>query len=480
MFSVLTRPIQRRTVLYTARCMSQHVPRPPPPPPLPSSSKQPAEPTPEQSAQVPPETTEKVDTSSLPNLDFLPAEVKEEPKRTGAKSAKDSLTTGERQRRHMLRVSLGMLLLGLGINAVYMGREWDAEELESRRMRLQEAPATRWGRTKKRFSDLFNFFSEPVWSELLPPPLPPPHGKPYTLVVSLDDLLVTSTWDRQHGWRTAKRPGVDYFLAYVSQFYEVVVFTTQNSYTAMPVLDKLDRYNFFISHRLFREHTRTVNGSPVKDLDYLNRDLSKVVCLDTDPEHYAIHPGNAIVIPKWKGDPKDKGLIAMIPFLESIAIYKPSDVRPILDVYHDKDIPTEYAKKEAEAKARHIEEWKKKNKGVSSSGVARLFGLQSSSTSPMGGPPPTYLEQKRREAQLQYMEEQKYLESHKDELEQFMKQQEEALASQVPNSLWDAIDQLKGRKEQQPDAAADTTTVPISSPPSAEPAQSQPQQSSKA
>jgi import inner membrane translocase subunit TIM50 len=95
------------------------------------------------------------------------------------------------------------------------------------------------------------YFNKPVWSELLPPPLPAPLQKPYTLLLSIDDLLVTSTWDvrffsllscfsilvaysfwlqRQHGWRTAKRPGVDYFLAYISQFYEVVIFTTQHHY----------------------------------------------------------------------------------------------------------------------------------------------------------------------------------------------------------------------------------------------------------
>jgi hypothetical protein len=36
-------------------------------------------------------------------------------------------------------------------------------------------------------------FSEPQWEELLPPPQP--GQKPLTLIVSLDDLLVTSTWD---------------------------------------------------------------------------------------------------------------------------------------------------------------------------------------------------------------------------------------------------------------------------------------------
>jgi import inner membrane translocase subunit TIM50 len=54
----------------------------------------------------------------------------------------------------------------------------------------------------------------------------------------------------------------------------------------------------------------------VKDLSYLNRDLSKVIVLDTDAEHIGTHLENAIIIPKWKGDPSDKGLVAMIPFLE--------------------------------------------------------------------------------------------------------------------------------------------------------------------
>ena len=48
----------------------------------------------------------------------------------------------------------------------------------------------------------------------------------------------------------------------------------------------------------------------------MNRDLSKIVLLDTDPDHCVTHPENSIVIPKWKGAPGDKGLVAMIPFLE--------------------------------------------------------------------------------------------------------------------------------------------------------------------
>jgi len=340
-------------------------------------------------------------------------------------------------------VSFGLLGLSLGLGLFYIGREWEEDELKAKKLKLEYAPHGRWNRTKERLGDLFDYFNKPAWTELLPPAYPPPHQKPYTLLISVDDLLVTSTWDRQHGWRTAKRPGVDYFLAYISQFYEVVVFTTQNYYTAIPVLEKLDKYNFFITHRLFREATRSINGTVVKDLSYLNRDLIKVVALDTDPTHYLTHPENAVILPKWKGDPTDKGLVAMIPFLESIAIYKPTDVRPILEAYSDKDIPVEYAKKEAEAKANHIEEWKKKSRHVSSSSFSSLFGLSQQDQAPRGQAPPTYLEQKRMEAQRQYIEEQKYIEANRETLDKMLEQEQHAMAAQAPGSLFEVFGAMK-------------------------------------
>ncbi|KAJ7623368.1 HAD-like domain-containing protein [Roridomyces roridus] len=376
--------------------------------------------------------------SNVPSLDFAP----EPEQTTGAKSSKDSLSSVEKRRRTLGRISLAVLALGFGINVIYLGRDWDELELKAKKLTLENAPATRWGRTKERFTDIFDYFNKPAWPELLPPQPPPPHSKPYTLLISIDDLLVTSTWDRQHGWRTAKRPGVDYFLAYISQFYEVVVFTTQNYYTAGPILEKLDRYNFYINHRLFREATRSINGKIVKDLSYLNRPLNTVISLDTNPEHVSTHPENAIVIPPWKGDPNDKGLIAMIPFLESIGIYKPQDVRPIISAYKGKDIPLEYAKKEAEAKALHVEKWSKEPQGLAGGGFTSFLGL--SPNAPRSKIPPTYLEQKRREAQQQYAEEQKYIQDNKAYLEGLLKKEQEMMVSQGPGTLWEAIGQIAG------------------------------------
>lgn len=121
---------------------------------------------------------------------------------------------------------------------------------------------------------------------------------------------------RAKGWQTVKRPGVDYFLAYLSQFYEIVLFTSQPLYTAAPVAEKLDPYGAYLPYKLFRDSTRYVDGKTVKDLSYLNRDPSKVVVLDINEEHVALQPENAIVVKPWAGTAGDKGLVDLIPFLE--------------------------------------------------------------------------------------------------------------------------------------------------------------------
>ena len=65
----------------------------------------------------------------------------------------------------------------------------------------------------------------------------------------------------------------------------------------------------------------------------------------------------------------------------AIAIYRPPDVRPILNAFHGKDIPVEYAKQEAEAKKRHVEAWQQGGaRRLSESGftLSSMFGGSSS------------------------------------------------------------------------------------------------------
>lgn len=147
---------------------------------------------------------------------------------------------------------------------LFLGRNWETEEEE---LAHADAPSgwavgLMWARAKARLGDQLSYYNEPTFRKLLPDP-DPIFERPYTLVLSLEDLLIHNEWTREHGWRMAKRPGVDYFLRYLSQYYELVLFTSQPFAMAEPVFRKLDPYHI-ITWPLFREATRYENGEYIK------------------------------------------------------------------------------------------------------------------------------------------------------------------------------------------------------------------------
>ncbi|KAK4963994.1 mitochondrial inner membrane protein required for protein import [Elasticomyces elasticus] len=211
-----------------------------------------------------------------------------------------------------------------------------------------------YARVRSRFKGQMGYYTEPTFQKLLPD-VPLTQRPPYTLVLSLEDLLIHSEWTREHGWRTAKRPGTDYFLRYLSQYYELVIFTSLPMAGADMVVRKLDPFRV-VMWPLFREATRYEGGEYIKDLSYLNRPLDKTIIIDTKASHVKMQPENAILLPKWTGSPKDPHapeLVNLIPFLEYIASMGIEDTRKALESFAGKDIPTEFARREAEARAKH-------------------------------------------------------------------------------------------------------------------------------
>ncbi|KAH6538068.1 mitochondrial import inner membrane translocase subunit TIM50 [Parastagonospora nodorum] len=293
-------------------------------------------------------------------------------------------TSTDRRRNRVANWSyLAMLLFGT-TGAVYMGRNWETEEEEQAHV---DAPngwsiGQMYARAAARINGQKAYYTEPTFQKLLPDKDKIPGGAPeLTLVLSLEDLLLHSEWSTKHGYRLAKRPGLDYFLRYLSSQYELVIFTSVKSMDADPIIRKLDPFRL-VMWPLFREATRFEKGEYIKDLSYLNRDLSKVIIMDTDPSHVKLQPENAIVMPKWKGEPGDKGLVAMIPFLEYLAMMsqtgQPIDVRTVLKSMEGKDIPTEYARRETklrEAFNRDLADQKRKTKGSAGGMFMKSLGL---------------------------------------------------------------------------------------------------------
>lgn len=170
----------------------------------------------------------------------------------------------ERKRMRMANLTYSALVAAAISGSIYYGRNWDTEEEERQH---PHAPSG-WGfklfynRIVARITDLTSYYKDPPFPKLLPDE-DPNIRQPYTLVISLEDLLVHSEWTREHGWRVAKRPGVDYFLRYLNQYYELVLFTSVPSMMADQVLRKLDPYRI-IRWPLFREATRYKDGEYIK------------------------------------------------------------------------------------------------------------------------------------------------------------------------------------------------------------------------
>ncbi|KAK7534594.1 TFIIF-interacting CTD phosphatase [Phyllosticta citricarpa] len=262
------------------------------------------------------------------------------------KSAYETSTDRRRDRYAKLTGIASILFLASG--GLYLARPWESEEEARLYPDIEDgwSPSAIYARAKARLSGSLGYYTEPVFPKLLPQVDPAP---PYTLVLSLEDLLIHSEWSREHGWRFAKRPGVDYFLRYLCQYYELVIFTSLPSQAADPVIRKLDPFRI-VMWPLFREATRYEKGEYIKDLSYLNRDLSKTIIIDTKAEHVKNQPENAIVLPPWNGEKGDKGLVALIPFLEYIATMGITDVRKAIQSFEGKDIATEFALREAKAR----------------------------------------------------------------------------------------------------------------------------------
>ncbi|KAF2679957.1 hypothetical protein K458DRAFT_490343 [Lentithecium fluviatile CBS 122367] len=278
--------------------------------------------------------------------------------REGGELPKSAYETSTDRRRNKVANGAYIISALVGtLTAVFMGRNWESEEEEKSN---PDAP-NGWGlglmykRALARWRGQMGYYTEPTFPKLLPDMDPAP---PLTLVLSLEDLLVHSEWSTKHGWRTAKRPGVDYFLRYLSQYYELVIFTSVKSMDADPIIRKLDPFRI-VMWPLFREATRYEKGEYVKDLSCLNRDLSKTIIIDTDPGHVKLQPENAIILPKWKGQPKDTGLVGLIPFLEYLAMLQQGgnfDVRQALKSMEGKDIQAEFARREARMRTEYQKE----------------------------------------------------------------------------------------------------------------------------
>ena len=290
------------------------------------------------------------------------------------------VSSSDRRRSFLTRYFYLSVIVGGVLYGVYMGRNWDPEEADQLQNDIPNGytPGLIYTRAMARWGSTMSYYKDPVTKKLLPDVgLVDPNMPPYTLVLGLEDVLVHSEWTREHGWRIAKRPGLDYFLRYLHSYYEVAIFSGQPEFTVAQIRKKIDPYSMV--HVLSREMTSYEDGAYVKDLSYLNRDLKKVVVVDADPQALKKQPENAIILPPWTGDPKDTALIDLIPFLENLASLGYDDTREVLKSFEGKDIAQEFDRRQKLLREKWESQQAEKRKTRKSGGysLGSIFGSKS-------------------------------------------------------------------------------------------------------
>ena len=153
-------------------------------------------------------------------------------------------------------------------------------------------------------------------------------NKVFTMVLDLDETLISFKLNETGKGMIIFRPGLDQFLNELSTLYEMVVFTAGTQEYDDPILDEIENTNKFFTKRLYRQHTVIIESGIVKDLSKLGRDLSKVVIIDNMPQNFRLQKENGIFIKNYYGeDSSDTALIDLIPILKEIASDPNNDVR---------------------------------------------------------------------------------------------------------------------------------------------------------
>jgi CTD small phosphatase-like protein 2 len=204
--------------------------------------------------------------------------------------------------------------------------------------------------SEEEFDSYLFMANVPPLASLVPAVVAPPglpmktrHAPKVTLVLDLDETLVHCSLEKidnpdlifavsfegeEYQVYVRKRPGFEEFLTRVSELFEVAVFTASQKAYADKLLNILDPEQRWIHHRLFRESCIFVLGNYLKDLNVLGRDMSKVIIVDNSPHVFAYQLDNGIPIESWYDDSRDRELLNLLPFLETLA--NCNDVRPLV------------------------------------------------------------------------------------------------------------------------------------------------------
>ena len=131
------------------------------------------------------------------------------------------------------------------------------------------------------------------------------------------------------------RPFLIEFLENMSNYFELILFTSETQYYAEPIIKAIEHRNNYFDYIFYRENCVKIGNDYVKDLIRIGRPLDSTIIVDNVPQNFRLQKGNGITIKSfWAQDPNDRALLDLIPILINIAKEK-IDVRDGLEKYRD-------------------------------------------------------------------------------------------------------------------------------------------------
>ena len=123
------------------------------------------------------------------------------------------------------------------------------------------------------------------------------------------------------------RPMLDSFLQASAEHFDLVLFTAAERTYARPVMNMIDP-NGYIKHRFYRDSCISVDGVLIKPLQYLGRNMSRIVLVDNSEVCMLTAPDNGIHISNFTGDAGNEAITLLTNILSHI--HNLDDVRPLL------------------------------------------------------------------------------------------------------------------------------------------------------
>ena len=127
----------------------------------------------------------------------------------------------------------------------------------------------------------------------------------YSLVLDLDETLIYVKRDislKSKRKVMILRPFLHEFLKKMRNLYELILFSFGTSEYVDPIINIIEKKEKYFEYRLYRQHAKIDGNNFIKDLNYLGRDIKKIIIVDNMPQAFKLHKKNGICIKGFYGD----------------------------------------------------------------------------------------------------------------------------------------------------------------------------------